>query len=125
MKYCMALLALAASILLIPVSAHTEEMDHSQMHQANKSEATGKAVINAVDQDAKSVKLTHDPMPEFGWPKMTMDLPVTRKVDLSTTKPGDKVLFTIKLGRDKKYRIIKLSPMIDTTKSSDTEAAAP
>ena len=113
MKHAMAMLSLALSAFLIPISAHTEEMDHSQLHQANQTEATGKAVINSVNQDEQTVNLTHEPMPELGWSKMTMDLPVTRKVDLSTTKPGDQVLFTIKLGRDKKYRIIKLSPAGD------------
>lgn len=110
MKRYTSILALALSAFLIPHSAHTEEMDHGQMHQGDKSEAIGKAVINAVDRDAHSVNLTHEPMPEFGWPKMTMDLPVTRKVDLSATKAGDQVVFTVKLGRDKKFRIIQLSP---------------
>ena len=103
-------LAFATSALLIPLSAQSEEMDHGKMDQAKKTEAVGKAVINTIDAEARSVNLTHEPMPEFGWPKMTMDLPVTRKVDLSAAKPGDQVKFTIKLSRDKKYRIIKISP---------------
>ncbi len=118
-------LALAASVLLIPFSVCAEEMDHSQMAQTTKTEAIGKAVINTVDTDARSVNLTHEPMPDFGWPKMTMDLPVTRKVDLSVTKPGDQVMFTIKLSRDKKYRIIKISPASDETPSSNTGTVQP
>ena len=117
--------ALSASALLIPLPAHSEEMDHSKMDLEKKTEAVGKAVVNTIDVAARSVNLTHEPMPEFGWPKMTMDLPVTRKVDLSATKPGDQVKFTIKLSRDKKYRIIKISPALDEAPSSEAGASQP
>ncbi len=41
---------------------------------------------------------------------MTMELPATSKVALDVIKPGDKVDFRLKLGRDKVYRIIEISP---------------
>jgi hypothetical protein len=41
---------------------------------------------------------------------MTMDLPVTRRVDLSTVKPGDDVILSLKQGRDKQYRVIDIMP---------------
>ena len=41
---------------------------------------------------------------------MTMDLPVTRSVDLDKIKAGDKVNLTLKLGRDKQYRVIAVEP---------------
>jgi len=86
-------------------------MDHSKMDMAEKTQASGKGVINSVDTEGRSINVTHEPMPDLGWPKMTMDLPVTRKVDLNNTNTGDAVSFTIKLGRDKKYRVIELSPL--------------
>ena len=86
-------------------------MDHSKMDMAEKTQASGKGVINSVDTEGRSINVTHEPMPDLSWPKMTMDLPVTRKVDLSNTNIGDAVSFTIKLGRDKKYRVIELSPI--------------
>ena len=42
----------------------------------------------------------------IGWPKMTMDLPVTKSVDLSSVKPGDKVTLVLKQGRDKQFRVV-------------------
>ena len=39
-----------------------------------------------------------------------MDLPVTRNVDLSKLKPGSEAMVTIKLGRDKQYRVIAIDP---------------
>lgn len=74
------------------------------------TEADGVAVINSIDADRGMVNLTHEPMPELGWPTMTMDLEATRRVDLGAVKPGDKVDFKIKLGRDKQYRITEMAP---------------
>ena len=89
------------------------KMDHSKMETtemevSGAKEATGTGVINSVDADGRSINITHDPMPEFGWPKMTMDLATTKKVDLSNVKEGDKVEFKLKLGRDKKFRVIEM-----------------
>lgn len=47
-------------------------------------------------------------MPDLGWPTMTMDLFVTKRVDLSGKEAGDKVSFKVKLGRDRQYRIIEM-----------------
>ena len=70
----------------------------------DQAEALG--VINTIDADKRSVNVTHGPVEALGWPKMTMDLPVTRRVDLSTVETGSKVRFTLKQGRDKQFRII-------------------
>lgn len=96
-----------------------QQMDHSKMDhgamqgseaKAGATEASGTGRINSVDVEKKQVNLTHAPMPELGWPEMTMDLPVTAKVDLSTVKAGDAVAFRLKLGRDKVYRITEIGP---------------
>lgn len=118
--------ALAISIIPGGAFAADEQMDHSKMghenmdhdkmdhgamsHEAKPgaTEATGNGVINAVDAAKKVINLNHDPIPDLGWPAMTMDLPVTNKVDLATIKPGDKVTFHLKLGRDKAYRITEI-----------------
>ncbi|MEW8496824.1 MAG: copper-binding protein [Candidatus Thiodiazotropha taylori] len=49
-------------------------------------------------------------MPSLKWPEMTMDLPVTKRVDLSRFKAGDQVHFTLKKGRDNHFRIISMEP---------------
>ena len=54
------------------------------------------------------VEITHEPMPDIGWPQMTMDIPVTRRVDLNGFKAGDKVEFELKKGRDDVYRIVNM-----------------
>jgi len=117
-----------ATVLAAPVMAEEKAMDHGKMagekmmdhgkmdHGAmkhgeampGKTEASGVGVINSVDADKGMVNLTHEPMPELGWPTMTMDLPVTKRVDLGGVKAGDKVDFKLKLGRDKQYRVLEM-----------------
>ena len=71
-------------------------------------EATVVGVINSIDANGGKVNVTHEPVKELGWPTMTMDLAVTRQVDLSALKPGSNVTFKLKLGRDKQYRITEI-----------------
>ncbi len=89
------------------------KMDHGDMKMVDVkpgTEAPGVGVLNSVDAKNGMVNLTHEPMPELGWPTMTMDLPVTKRVDLGSVKAGDKIDFKLKLGRDKQYRVIELTP---------------
>ena len=74
------------------------------------TEASGVGVVNSIDTEKGMINITHEPMPELNWPTMTMDLPVTRRVDLGRVQAGDKVGFKLKLGRDKKYRVIGITP---------------
>lgn len=95
-----------------PVASQEMKMDksdHSQMEVKPGTEASGVGIVNSVDADKGMINLTHEPMPDLGWPTMTMDLPVTKQVELGGIKAGDKVDFTLKLGRDKQYRVIELT----------------
>lgn len=85
-------------------------MDHGAMEKGTTKTdgAAGTGVIHSIDTTKRIINLTHEPMPDLGWPVMTMDLPATKRVDLSGLKEGDKVDFKLKLGRDKKYRIIEI-----------------
>jgi Cu(I)/Ag(I) efflux system protein CusF len=90
-------------------SGHGGMSDMQAKEVAPGTEAAGTGVINSIDAGKKQVNLTHEPMPDLGWPTMTMDLPVTSKVALDAVKPGDKVDFRLKLGRDKVYRVIEMT----------------
>lgn len=115
---------LASTLTLFALAANAEDapmkhdgmnhegMDHGAMQHGamNAEEASGVGVINSIDAEKNMVNITHEPMPKLGWPTMTMDLPTTKHVDLGSIHKGDKVNFTLKLGRDKRYRILELSP---------------
>lgn len=87
------------------------DMDHGSMSGGMAAvEASAEGVLNAVDQGAASVNITHPPMPEINWPEMTMDVPVSGTVDLSGFSEGDAVRFTVRRGRDDVFRIVAMAP---------------
>jgi Cu/Ag efflux protein CusF len=110
MKKQMFLIGVCATVLLAApaLAQHSGHGGATGGAAAEKTEATGVGVINSVDADKAMVNLTHEPMPELGWPTMTMDLPVTKRVNLSEIKSGDKVSFKVKLGVDKQYRVTEI-----------------
>lgn len=90
-----------------------KKMDHGSMKMeapADVTEADAKGKVNSIDADGGMVNITHEPVPSIGWPAMTMDLPVTRRVDLSAVKTGTPVTFKLKKGRDNQFRIIDIIP---------------
>jgi Cu(I)/Ag(I) efflux system protein CusF len=110
MKPVFSIFAAALLIALVNMfsAPNTQAQQHHEMMAGDKAEASGKGVLHQIDSEAGTVNLTHDPIPEMGWPEMTMDLPVTRRVDLSGFSEGDPVTFTLKRGRDDVYRIVEM-----------------
>lgn len=78
------------------------------MSTPTKDQAEAGGVLHKIDAANRIVNITHDPIPDLGWPGMTMDLVTTKRVKLNKFKIGDKVSFTIKRGRDNVYRITKM-----------------
>lgn len=100
----------AASLALLisgPPTMAGDNHNHAAMQSSNvKDEVPVKGVLNSVDTAAGTINVTHEPVEALGWPKMTMDLPVTRRVDMSKLKPGSEVTLKLKQGRDKQFRVV-------------------
>ena len=104
------LLAGAVPALADKMGAHKGH-DMSMMKSVGAAgTASVNAVINKIDAAKSSVNVTHDPIPALKWPKMTMDMAVTKRVDLSKLKTGATVVLSLKQGRDKQYRITEIKP---------------
>lgn len=121
MKIFIASAIVIASCLITPAVAGDEgvargSMGHGTMKAPDEvRETEAKAVINSVDLEGGKINVTHEPVKVLGWPTMTMDLPVTRRVDLSAVKTGKKVIIKLKKGRDKMFRVVS----IEEEKSSE------
>ncbi len=76
-----------------PVAA---EAPMAQMAPAPATTTTGHGtgVVTAVDPAAGTVTLDHGPIPEIGWPAMTMSFKAAPAL-LTTTKAGDRVEFDL------------------------------
>ena len=74
----------------------------------NDAHATG--TVNSVDPTQHKINLSHQPIPEIGWPAMTMDFPVAASVDLKSVKPGMRVNVTLEKDKSGTYQIQSLQP---------------
>jgi Cu(I)/Ag(I) efflux system membrane fusion protein len=60
--------------------------------------AETEATVNAVDTDARTANVTHEPIPVLGWPAMTMDFGLADGVDPAALAVGGKV--SLGIGKD-------------------------
>ena len=81
-----------------------------QMAHAGHNDAHGTGTVNAVNPAQHKVSLSHQPIPEIGWPAMTMEFPVAPSVDLKAIKPGSRVNFTIEQQPGGMYEIKAIAP---------------
>lgn len=83
------------------------QMDHGQMDHGGHAGMTegvhAKAEIHAID--GETVNLTHEPIPEIGWPTMTMDLKLLEGAEVADVKPGDKVLIMLEKDAEGLYGV--------------------
>ena len=99
-----------------PVAAHAapaENPKHSggmKMAHEGHNDAHGTGTVNSVDPGQHKVNMSHAPIPEIGWPAMTMEFPVAPSVDLRAIKPGIRVNFTIEQQPGGMYEIKAIVP---------------
>jgi Cu(I)/Ag(I) efflux system periplasmic protein CusF len=81
-----------------------------QMAHSGRNDAHGTGTVNSVDPAQHKVNLSHQPIPEIGWPAMTMEFPVAPSIDLKSIKPGTRVNFTIEPQPGGMYEIKAIAP---------------
>jgi Cu(I)/Ag(I) efflux system periplasmic protein CusF len=81
-----------------------------QMAHDGHNDAHGTGTVNSVDLAQHKVNLSHQPIPEIGWPAMTMEFPVAPSVDLKAIKPGTRINFTIEQEPGGMYEIKAITP---------------
>ena len=91
-------------------AAHQQRTGEMPMAHGPENDAHGSGTVNSVDPAQHKLNLSHAPIPEIGWPAMTMDFPVAASVDLKTIKPGTGVNFTIEKGQGGMYEIKSVTP---------------
>jgi Cu/Ag efflux protein CusF len=74
--------------------ASPQSDDPADAIAADETSAVG--VIDAIDVDAGTVTITHEPIRALGWPAMTMPFKVSNPALLQGIEPGEKVEFQLK-----------------------------
>lgn len=87
-------------------------MDHGDMPM-NPGQMEGavrtSAVVNSIGDGTANV--SHDPIPEIGWPAMTMDLPLLDGAQMmGAVEAGDAVTLMLVKGADGMYAIGAMMP---------------
>ena len=91
-------------------AASAEHGGEMQMAHEGHNDAHGIGKVNSVDPAQHKVNVSHAPIPEIGWPAMTMEFPVAPSVDLKAIKPGMSVNFTIEQQPGGIYEIKAITP---------------
>ena len=87
-------------------SMEADQTDHSAHGAPPPSEAPlvkAFGVVKTVSADEKKITVEHDAIPEFGWPAMTMDFPVSDSMDLAAVPMGERIAFLIRETGDSRY----------------------
>lgn len=84
---------------------HSDHADHGMMQHGVHTEAK----INSINGD--TVNLSHGPIPEIGWPAMTMDLQLLEGAEVGEVEDGDDAMIMLEKGEDGMYAIRALMPM--------------
>ena len=92
-------------------ASHPQHSGEMQMAHGPENDAHGSGTVNSVDLAQHKLNMNHGPIPEIGWPSMTMDFPVAPSVDLKAIKPGTRVNFTIKKQPGGMYEIKTITPV--------------
>ncbi len=69
-------------------SSDFKRMNHNDAQDAVPSSVWVSAQVQSLMAGHKMLTLTHDPIPEWDWPEMTMDFTVTEAVDFSKLSAG-------------------------------------
>lgn len=94
----------------VQAASHSSGMDHSTMHMSEdmiEGAVHAKAKINSIGDG--TVNVSHDPIPEIGWPAMTMDLPLMEGAQVKEgLAAGDEVIMMLIKGDDGMYGVSAL-----------------
>ena len=84
-------------------------MNHGTMKHDGMSEGVHAAArVNTIS--GRTVNVTHGPIPEIGWPAMTMDLQLLEGAEVGAVSAGDDATMMLEKGPDGLYGIRALVP---------------
>lgn len=105
-------LTLISTLLLSSTVAFAQSTDHSTMDHGNMA-MDEKVIDGAVHAEAVvnsfgdgTVNVSHGPIPEIGWPAMTMDMPLMEGAEMmGEIADGDTVTMMLVKGDDGMYSV--------------------
>lgn len=84
---------------------------HDSHHGSSAVTAEGQGVLQAINTEARTVTLSHEPIPELRWPAMEMDLPLRESGNGERLPCWRCRAFHPGAGGETDYEIIELQPL--------------
>lgn len=101
----LAALTAPAALAQSSMSGHSMSSgDHAGMAEGVHAEAT----LNSLSEGMANV--SHGPIPDIGWPAMTMDMALLEGADIGAVEAGDTVMMMLEKGPDGMFGISALMP---------------
>lgn len=105
----LAFASLATGLPTLAADEHGAHGDGARQHEAGPMHA-GRGTVVAVDGNAGTVKIAHEPIESLKWKKMTMDFKAHDAAMLDNVEPGMQVKFELmKMGGG--YRLMSIAPL--------------
>jgi Cu(I)/Ag(I) efflux system protein CusF len=79
-----------------PMAQDMPMADDMPMDAAEGQTASGRGTVTAIDAEAGTITIDHEPIPEANWPAMTMGFQAD-ETERAKVEVGDKVEFDLKL----------------------------
>lgn len=99
--------SLDASLLRLTADMDMQRLKPDQDNAASGVSSTGTGTITALDPASGKITLAHEPIPELGWPAMTMGFSLKRGLALGLSV-GDHVRFELMKMPDGGYMIMEI-----------------
>ncbi len=75
----------------------------------------GQGIINTVDPEARSLNISHEPIPQIDWPAMTMDIGVAGDINLERVAGWKEIRFYMMKDESGTYYIRRIEPVKPAT----------
>jgi Cu(I)/Ag(I) efflux system membrane fusion protein len=98
---------------LARMESETIESETVAKDDVDTSSVMAMGIVNSVMAGHNMLNITHQPVPEWGWPDMTMNFDVESSLDLKQLNQGEAISFMIKKYSDGSIAITEIMPMKD------------
>lgn len=116
--------SLDASLLRLKSSIDSANSSMPDMAGMEMPEPTKPAIgtgrVKSVDAPARKIVLDHEPIPELGWPSMTMEFELGKGVPLETVQVGVAIRFDVRK-TETGYELLNVHPVTDNEAAGDSK----
>lgn len=102
------LTTMSLSVPTIAEEGATKHDHGHEMHKMQQAHIEAQATLNTIDLEARTVNVSHEPIPSLGWPAMTMNMATADTLDLEAFESGASVTIHLAKADDGIYTVVMI-----------------